>query len=70
MGKSDITNPDNWYWDGPEDGSSLRESPVSSSYMRKVFEDIALRAFGQEGVDRYRANQTVKDRNANEFERA
>ncbi|GMO51878.1 MAG: hypothetical protein Pg6C_16940 [Treponemataceae bacterium] len=62
MNKDNITDTDNWYYDGPEDGSSLRGGPLASKYMQKVFEDIAFRAFGQEGVDRYRANQRVMDR--------
>jgi hypothetical protein len=58
MEKKDIaSDPNAWYWDGPEDGSSLKEGPIASPYMRKVFEDIAFKAFGQEGIDKYRANQ-------------
>jgi hypothetical protein len=57
MEKKDITDPDNWYYDGPEDGSSLKKGPLASPYMRKVCEDIAFKAFGQEGVDKYREEQ-------------
>jgi hypothetical protein len=47
-------DPDAWYWDGPEDGSSLKKGPLASSYIEKMFEDITLKAFGQEGLDKYR----------------
>jgi hypothetical protein len=53
MKKDDITDPDNWYYDGPEDGSSLREvTHIGGTRMHKHLEDIVFRAFGQEGVDR------------------
>jgi hypothetical protein len=56
--KKDIAfDPDAWYWDGPEDGSSLKKGPLASPYMQKVLEDISFKAFGQKGLDEFKANQ-------------
>jgi hypothetical protein len=57
MEKKDITDPDNWYYDGPENGSSLKKGPLASERIEKVFEDITLKAFGQEGLDKYREDR-------------
>jgi hypothetical protein len=57
MEKDIARDPNAWYYDGPEDGSSLKKGPLASPYMRGVFEDLAFKAFGQEGVDKYREEQ-------------
>jgi hypothetical protein len=59
MNKKDITDPDAWYYDGPEDGSSLKSGPFASPYMQKVAEDIIFKAFGQEEVDKFKVSQNT-----------
>jgi hypothetical protein len=60
MEKKDIaSDPDAWYWDGPEDGSSLKSGPLASPYMQQAAENLIRQAFGQDEVDKFKASQNA-----------
>ncbi|MDR1073535.1 MAG: hypothetical protein LBL45_07660 [Treponema sp.] len=60
MGKKDIaSDPDAWYWDGPEDGSSLKSGPLASPQAQQFAENLTFQAFGQKGLDEFRASQNT-----------
>jgi hypothetical protein len=60
MGKKDIaSDPDAWYWDGPEDGSSLKSGPLASPYMQQTAENLILQAFGQDELDKFKVSQNA-----------
>jgi hypothetical protein len=51
MSKDMAFNPDNWYYDPPENCKGLGTKPRDPD-EQKLTEDIAFKAWGQAGVDR------------------
>jgi hypothetical protein len=43
-------NPDKWYYDGPEENLPPDRQKIASPHIMNTAEELARKAFGEEGV--------------------
>jgi hypothetical protein len=56
MATGKLADWQSWYYDGPEDDSFSESGPITSPYMKHIFEDCVRRAFGEDGIKKLLEN--------------